>query len=569
MQRSWMRRYDQGVPPACSYPDGTVSDLLRDSAAKFPTSIALLFYGRRIGFSELDDLSTRFAFSLRSLGVREGDRVALMLPNIPQAIIGYYGALKAGAIVVPTNPLYVSRELEIQLQDSASETLVALDLFYPRIEAIRDLAPLKRIILTSVRDFLPPFRRLLYPIKAKLNGRWIVIEKHPPLYDFLQLLDPVPSESMANAPLPSSHPNNVAMLQYTGGTTGTPKGVMLTHRNIVVNAWQCRIWVPDFAEGREVFLGVIPFFHVYGLSTCQNLAMMTGSTVILLPRFEVKEVLQAIHRYRVTVFSGIPMMFMRITECPTVDRYDLRSLRACLSGASPLHAEVQDRFERLTGVKISEGYGLTEAGPVTHCNPIYGDRPRGAIGVPFPDTDARIVDLETGEIPVALGEVGELVVRGPQVMPGYWNNEAETGAVLRDGWLHTGDVVRQDETGFFFLVDRKKDMIKCRGENVYPREVEEILFRHPSVREAVVVGIPHRQYGETVKAFVVLLNGQPVTEQELIAHCRRSLAAFKVPSSIVFRQELPRTLIGKVLRRALRDEEASRTAADGLERKVG
>jgi len=569
MLRSWVSRYDPGVPPTCDCPDWTVPDLLRRSAARFANSIALLFYGRRIRFDELDDLTTRFALSLRSLGVRPGDRLALMLPNIPQAVIGYYGALKAGAIVVPTNPLYVSRELETQLVDSGSETIVALDLFYPRIQAVHERTPLKRVILTSVADFLPPVLRLLYPIKARLTGRWVSIPKRPPLYDFLQLLESIPAGSKESPLLPPSDPEDVAMLQYTGGTTGTPKGVMLSHRNIVMNTWQCRVWVPDFAEGREVFLGVIPFFHVYGLSTCQNLAIMSGSTVVLLPRFQVTDVLKAIHRHRVTIFSGIPMMFMKISEFPKVASYDLRSLRVCLSGASPLHAEIQDRFERLTGVKISEGYGLTEAGPVTHCNPIYGERPRGSIGLPFPDTDTRIVDPETGKPTASLSETGELLVRGPQVMQGYWNNEADTRAVLRNGWLYTGDMVREDEAGFFFLVDRKKDMIKSRGESVYPREVEEVLFRHSAVRDAVVIGVPHRQHGEAVKAFVVLKDGQVATEQELIAHCRQSLAVFKVPSTVVFRQELPRNVIGKVLRRALRDEEASLGVADGLERKVG
>ncbi|HET8579986.1 MAG TPA: AMP-binding protein, partial [Nitrospiraceae bacterium] len=459
MLDSRVSRYDLGVPSTCDYPDWTVPDMLRRSAARFANSTALLFYGRRISFHELDDLTTRFALALRSLGVRPGDRLAMMLPNIPQAVIGYYGALKAGAIVVPANPLYVSRELETQLVDSGSETILALDLFYPRIQAVGERTPLKRVILTSVADFLPPVLRLLYPIKARLTGRWVTIRKRPPLYDFLQLLESVPGGSKEAPLLPTSNPEDVAMLQYTGGTTGTPKGVMLSHRNIVANTWQCRVWVPDFAEGREVFLGVIPFFHVYGLSTCQNLAMMSGSTIVLLPRFQVTDVLKAIHRHRVTIFSGIPMMFMKISEFPKVDRYNLRSLRVCLSGASPLHAEIQDRFERLTGVKISEGYGLTEAGPVTHCNPIYAERPRGSIGLPFPDTDTRIVDPETGKPTASPDEAGELLIRGPQVMQGYWNNEAETQTVLRNGWLYTGDMVREDEAGFFYLVDRKKDMI--------------------------------------------------------------------------------------------------------------
>lgn len=558
MQRPWVSQYDNGVPSGCTYPAFTLPELLQRSADRFPDSPALVFYGARITFSELNDLVIRFACALSELGVRRGDRLAIMLPNVPQAIIGYYGALKAGATIVQTNPLYLQGELETQLRDSGAETILALDLFYPRILPIYQRTALKRIILTSVRDFLPPVQRLLYRIKAKLSGRWICIKKRPPLYDFRAMMSNMPSDPECRRSLPLLLQDELALLQYTGGTTGTPKGVMLSHRNVVANATQCRAWMPNLREGQEVFLGVIPFFHVYGLSTCQHLAIMTGSSLVLLPRFQVKEVLQAIHRHGVTIFSAIPMMFLKISEFPMVHRYNLRSLRVCLSGASPLHGEVQDRFERLTSVKISEGYGLTEAGPVTHCNPINHDRPRGSMGIPFPDTDTRIVDVETGEQMVPLGDAGELTVRGPQVMQGYWHNEQETRSVMRNGWLYTGDIVRQDDRGFFYLVDRKKDMIKTRGENVYPREVEEVLFRHQAVKDVVVAGIANRQLGEAVKAYVVLQEGRVVSEPELIDHCRQYLASFKVPLNITFRQELPRTLVGKVLRRALQDEEAGK-----------
>ncbi len=567
MQRAWHSHYDTGVPHSRAYPDWSVPDLLHQSVTRFPSSTALLFYGTRLSFSELDELTMRFALGLHALGVRPGDRVAIMLPNTPQAIIGYYGALRAGAIVVQTNPLYVTPEIEAQLADSGSETLIALDLFCPRIMGALERTPLKRIILTSIRDFLPPLKRLLYPIKARFSGRWIHVEKQPPIFDFLALLN-TKSPGRPTA-LPALHPDDLALLQYTGGTTGTSKGVMLRHWNVVANALQCRSWLPDFQEGREVFLGVVPFFHCYGLSTCQHLAMMTGSSMILLPRFQVTDVLEAIEKYQVTIFSGIPAMFMSINEYSKVGRYNLRSLRVCLSGASPLHREVQDQFERLTGVRISEGYGLTEAGPVTHCNPLQSRGPRGSMGVPFPDTEARIVDLLTGEQDVPAGEAGELIVRGPQVMAGYWNKEAETRAVLRKGWLHTGDIVCQDETGFFFLVDRKKDMIKSRGENVYPREVEEILFRHPDVRDAVVAGIPDRRLGEAVKAYVVLKDGRALTEGALIEHCRQSLARYKVPTTIEFRTELPRNHVGKALRRQLREEEVNKVEIGGLEAQAG
>ena len=556
MQRSWIGRYDAGVPATSEYPEWTVPDLLRRSASRFPDSSALFFYGTRVSFRELDDLTTRFALALRRLGVQTGDRVALMLPNIPQAVIAYYGVLKTGAIVTPTNPLYVEREIESQLIDSGSETIVALDLFYPRISAVRERTHLPgRIILTSLRDFLPTMKRLIYPLKARWNKRWVTIDKHPPIYDFLELPDFTSRNTERESPhLPSVEPDALAQIQYTGGTTGTPKGVMLTHRNVVVNAMQGRLWCSDFREGKEVFLGAVPFFHCYGLSTCQNLAVATGCEIVLLPRFHADEVVKAIQKHRVTILSGVPMMFSMITDFPKISRYDLHSIRVCLCGASPLPAEVQEGFERLSGVKISEGYGLSEAGPTTHCNPIQGEHPRGSMGLPFPDTDARVVDVETGLRDLPIGEAGELIVRGPQVMQGYWKKEADTQAVLRDGWLHTGDIVRRDEQGFFFFLDRKKDVIKPWGETVYPREVEEILFQHPAVREAVVVGAPDRHYGEAVKAFVVRKDGHAVTESELIDHCRQSLARFKVPAAIEFRTELPRTIIGKVLRRALRNE---------------
>lgn len=560
MQRSWYRRYDSGVPASVAYPDLTLPELFGRTAARYPHSPAVIFYGARLSFREIDDLITRFALSLRDLGVGLGDRVALMLPNCPQAVIAYYAALRAGALVVPTNPLYVPREIAMQTADSGSDTVVVLDWLYPRIRKAAETVPVKRVIVTSLRDFLPPVRRWLYPFQAWLGGRRVQVDKRQSVLDFLTLLQRGPRGDPGT--LPALHPDDLALLQYTGGTTGTPKGVMLSHRNLVVNAVQCKVWVPDFQENQEVFLGVIPFFHVYGLSTCQHLAMITGCPMVLLPRFQPVEVLRAIHRYRVTVFSGIPAMFMAISDYPRARRYDLRSLRVCLSGASPLHSEVRERFERLTGVRISEGYGLTEASPVTHCNPLYGDRPHGAIGVPFPDTDCRIMDQHTGLEEMPDGEVGELVVRGPQVMHGYWNKEPETREALRGGWLYTGDLARRDPSGFFFFVDRKKDMIKSRGENVYPREVEEALFRHPAVKDAVVVGLPDARLGEAVKAYVVAAPGRQLSEREVIEHCRQWLARFKVPTMVEFRTELPRNLAGKVLRRLLREEVPAGQRAD-------
>jgi len=554
-ERPWLGQYGTDIPPALSYPDVPLHRLLAAAAARFPDRTALEFYGRRISYRELDALTDRFAQALLRLGVREGDRVAIMLPNVPQAVIGYFGTLKAGACVVTTNPLYVGAEIAHQVADSGAETIVALDLSYPRIKEVMDRTPLKRIILTRVCDFLPWLKRVLYPIKARRQGQWMDVARTPPLYDFSSLLQAAP----AGSPPGEVSPDDIALLQYTGGTTGVPKGAMLTHRNLVANAVQCQWWLKGLREGVEVFLGVLPFFHVYGMTTIQNLALSLGATIVLLPRFQADEVLKTLAAHRVTAFPGIPAMYMAIANHRKAAEYDLTSLRYCISGAGPLFAEVQDRFERLTGARLIEGYGLTEASPVTHCNPVVGQRRSRCIGLPLPDTDAQIVDFETGRRVLAVGEEGELQVRGPQVMRGYWRHRSETDAAIQNGWLSTGDLARMDGEGFFYILDRKKDMIKSGGLNVYPCEVDECLCRHPKVKEACVVGVPQELRGERIKAFVVLKDGEQATAAELLEHCRRHLAQFKVPKQVEFRQELPKTLVGKVLRRVLLDEELKRT----------
>jgi long-chain acyl-CoA synthetase len=384
------------------------------------------------------------------------------------------------------------------------------------------------------------------------------VPKAPPVFDFAAML----ASSSEDAPQASVGAEDLALLQYTGGTTGVPKGVMLTHRNLVANTLQCRAWMPSLRDGQEVFLGVIPFFHVYGMTACMNLAVATGGTMVLLPRFATKDVLRTIVKSRSTIFIGVQAMYVAINNFPDVGRYDLSSIRICISGAGPLHAEVQERFETLTGGKVVEGFGLSEASPVTHVTPIFGRRKKGTIGLPLPDTDARIVDLESGTRELPVGEAGELIVRGPQVMQGYWHRPEESAAVLRNGWLHTGDIATVDDDGYFAIVDRKKDMIKTKGENVYPREVEEVLFRHPKIKDAVVVGVPEEFMGEMIKAYVVLKDGATATEDEIIEYCGRDLAKFKTPKAVEFRSELPRTMVGKVLRRVLLDEEVKRRHAE-------
>lgn len=549
MNPSWTARYDPDVPATLDYPDSTVPDLLGQSAARLPDRPAIRFYGRTITYRELDDLATRWARAVTTLGGGRGSTVGLMLPNLPQTVIAFYGSLRAGAVVTMINPLYVEQEIAHQVNDAGCDLLLALDQFYPRVAPLVGRTTLKRIALTGVADFLPWIKRLLYPFKAGKQGRTAPAEV-PRLRDLLQGEGPAPTGRPA--------PDDIALLQYTGGTTGLPKGVVLTHRNLICNTWQCRSWMPTLRDGEERFLAVLPFFHVYGLSACQNLAVSVGASLTLLPRFQVSEVLDAISRERITVFPGIPAMYAAINNHQSTERYDLRSIRLCISGAGPLHPSVQDRFQSLTGARLVEGYGLTEAGPVTHVNPIEApghERPRRSIGLPLPDTEARVMDAESGDRELPDGQVGELAIRGPQVMRGYWKREEETRLVLRDGWLFTGDMVRRDAAGYFYIEDRKKDMIKSGGENVYPREVEEVLLRHSKVKDAVVVGIPRGLRGELIKAYVVLKEEERASAAELLEHCRKDLARFKVPKRVEFRNELPKTLVGKVLRRLLVEEE--------------
>ncbi len=526
--------------------------MLAATAAKFPDRTSLIFFGKKISFAELDGLANRFARALTALGVKQGDRVALMLPNVPQMVITYYGTVRTGAVAVPTNPLYLEHELEVQLNDSGATTLVALDMFYPLIKRVMPKSPVKHLLLCNVKDYLPFPLNLLYPFKAMIDRQWVPVKKKPPVHDLETLL-----RAQSAAPVQDqAQPGDTAIFQYTGGTTGVPKGAVLSHANLIANAVQCRAWLTIKQEGVDVLMAVLPFFHVYGMTTVMNISILIGAGMILVPKFHTKEVLQLTQKYRPTLFPGIQAIYLALADYPKVKNYDLSSVRAAISGAGPLMHEVQERFESLTGARIVEGYGLSEASPVTHANPISGRRKVGSIGLPWPDTEARIVDVETGAVPQPVGAPGELVVRGPQVMKKYWNKPKETEHALRGGWLHTGDIAKMNEEGYFFIVDRIKDMIKTVGENVYPREIEEVLFTHPAVAEAVIVGIPGQEFmGEKIKAYIILKNGQTATAEEIIAFCKERLSKFKVPKEVEFRKAFPKTLVGKVLRRVLRDEE--------------
>ncbi len=554
MERPWHAHYDPGVPPEVDYPKAPLFDLVRNAAAQFPGNIALDFMGKRMTYKALWEETRRFARALQDLGLKKGDRVAIMLPNSPQFLISFFGTLLAGGVAVNTNPLYTPRELAHQLGDSEAKFLVMLDLLWPRFAEIEREVPTEVVITTGIQDALPFPKNLLYPLKMKREGKWVNVPAHPKRKAWKALLagsppEPRPVEVDLTA---------LALLQYTGGTTGTPKAAMLSHQNLMANVHQVLAWAPGLEPGKEVMLGVLPFFHVYGMTVSMNFGLALAAKIVLLPRFEIAQVVRAIEQHKATLFPGVPTMYVAFNTFPGIEQRNIRSVKVCISGAAPLPIEVAERFETLTGAKLVEGYGLSEASPVTHCNPMFGKRKKGSIGLPLPSVEARVVgpDLETR----AVGEIGELAVKGPNVMQGYWRRPEETKAVLRDGWLLTGDVAKMDEEGYFYIVDRKKDMIIAGGYNIYPREIEEVLYQHEAVQEAAVVGVPDPYRGETVKAYVVLKEGfkGKVSEADLEAFARERLAAYKVPKLWEIRDELPKTAVGKILRRALRDEEAKK-----------
>ncbi|HXZ34991.1 MAG TPA: long-chain fatty acid--CoA ligase [Thermodesulfobacteriota bacterium] len=547
MERPWLKFYEKGVPHHIEYPRVPLYRVLDETARDFPALDAVIFRGKRIKYGELAGWARDLASALHEIGIKKGQRVAIMLPNCPQYIVAYYAILRLGGVVVNVNPMYVERELEFQLHDAEAQAIVALRDLLPRLESVKEKIPLKTMILTDLDEHVSATGR-----KAPAQGLG------PGVYEYAELLEKGKTQV---PPVVSVDPDEVALLQYTGGTTGFSKGAMLTHFNLVSDVVQCVSWNVGAQRGEERMLAVLPFFHVYGMTVTMNEAIYLAATIILLPRFQVDDCLEAIKQYQPTRFPGVPTMYIGIINHPRVKEYNISSIKVCSSGSAPLPVEALKKFEELTGGKISEGYGLTEASPVTHANPFSGKRKVGSIGLPRPDTDAKVVDLETGEKDLPPGEEGELCIRGPQVMKGYWNRPEETARSLRKGWLYTGDIAKMDEEGYFYIVDRKKDMIICGGFNVYPREVEEALYLHPKILEAAVLGVPEPYRGETVKAFVVLKAGQKATAEEIIEFCRQNLARFKVPTQVEFRQDLPKSHVGKVLRKVLREEEAKKESS--------
>lgn len=552
IQRPWLKNYDPVVSPTLNYKSIPLYDFLDNTAQKYPRRTAIVFNNWKITYQNLKTITDYIAGNLKQLGIKPGDRVAIMLPNLPQTILTYWGVLKAGGIVVMTNPLYMEKEIIHHFNDSKAKFLITLDLLWPKISSLLPKLPLQKIFITKISDCLKFPLNLLYNLKRLKEGNAPSIPfEQQKILPWKSLL----KKNQNRPKLPINPKHDLAALQYTGGTTGISKGVMLTHYNLGANVQQCIAMLYELKEKKQVLLGILPYFHIYGLTVCVNFPTAIGATLVPMPRFSPRDVLKTIEKTKPTIFPSAPSIFMALLQQKDISKFDLSSIKYCISGSAPIPVEIIERFKEFTGAEIIEGYGLTEASPITHLNPLRGKKKYGSIGVPFPDTDACVVDMEVGTIPLPPGKLGELVIKGPQVMKGYWNRPDETASTLRNNWLYTGDIAYMDEEGYFFIVDRKKDLIISGGYNIYPREIDEVLYEHPKVKEAVTVGIPSKTRGEIVKAFIVPKDGETLTKAEIIAFCKQKLANYKVPKQVEFRKDLPKTMVGKVLRRALREEE--------------
>jgi long-chain acyl-CoA synthetase len=551
-KKIWIKSYEQGVKSSVEYKDILVSQYLEESAKNFPDNPALIFQGFTLSFRELNEMVARFSAALKGFGIKKGDSVAILLPNVIPCVVAYYATLKIGAIVVLNNPLYSDRELEHQFTDSNSTFLITLDLLAKRMVALREKTNIKTIVYASIGDYLPFAKRLLFPLVAKKKGLAADVAPAKNLFKFKDVIAKnAPDYTQAQVSM-----DDVAMYQYTGGTTGVSKGVMLTHKNISYQIQQLEAWFPAFQKGAETMLGALPIFHVFGMSVSMNFAIRMGWANVLVPKPQPEPLLEAISKFKVSFAPLVPTMYIGMLDHPDMAHTDLTSVKGCFSGSAPLPLEVINNFQEKTGSIIVEGFGLTESTPVTHVNPFNGVRKQGSIGVPIPDTECKIVDLNDKTREVALGEPGELLIRGPQIMKGYLKKPDETKKTLtEDGFLCTGDVARMDEDGYFYIVDRIKDMIISGGYNVYPRDIDEVLFEHPKILEGCCIGIPHEKRGEAVKAFVVLKEGEEMTEKEVIDYCDTKLAKYKLPIKVEFRKELPKSNVGKILRKDLRKEE--------------
>lgn len=551
-EKIWFKSYAPGVPRTVDYDEFTISEGLTRAARKFPEAVALNFQGGRITFRELDALVNRFARALKDLGVEEGDKVAMILPNIPQIMIANLATWRIGAVAVQNNPLYTERELQYQLDDSDSKVAITLTLLVPRILKVMPETKVEKVIGCHINTYLPFPKRQLFPLVKK--DMYKKIETTDKVLVFRDIIKGYPDSLLEE----KGKWEELSTIIYTGGTTGLSKGVMLSHRNISSNVQQFRAWFPDLKDGEESIVGTFPIFHAAGFTAVQNFLLCSAWEHIVIPRPEPQGIIELMKKYKPTFLPGVPTIFVGLLATPEFREMDLSCIKGFFSGAAPLAADTIRDLKDLTGATILEVYGMTETAPIATVVPWGGEIKPGTVGIPVPDTDIRIVDLETGEKELPQGEPGEIIISGPQVMMGYYKKPEATRAVLKDGWMYTGDIGFFDQDGYLSIVDRKKDMIIAGGYNIYPVELDDVLFDHPKVLEACCIGVPDEYRGETVKAFIVAKDGETLTEEEVTMYCKEKLAAYKVPKQIEFIDELPKTAVGKILRRELRDLEVDK-----------
>jgi long-chain acyl-CoA synthetase len=548
--KPWLAHYDDGVPHSIEYPNVNLVQMFEETVQKYPDSPCTFFKGATITYSEMNELTDKLAAGLAKMGITKGDRVGLFVLNTPQFVMSYFGVLKAGGIVVATNPLYTGREIVHQANDSGMEVMIVMSNFYEKVKSVQKDTKIHTLVVTNIKETLPPVMRVLFTLAREKKGGFRVTLRDNDVW----LQDLIAQNTPAERPDIEIKPDDTAIFQYTGGTTGVSKGAVGSHRGVVANSYQIRSWMTDCNDGREVALLAIPLYHAYGMIAGMTFAIKAGASMVMVPDpRDTKDVLDNLQKYKATIYPGVPAMYNAINNHPDVisGKYDISSIKGCISGSAPLLRETKERFESLTGGVVFEGYGLSETPVATHCNPLQGVNKTGSIGMPLPDVEAKIVDLDDGETELPIGEIGEILIKGPQVMKGYHNMPTETANALRNDWLYTGDIAYMDEDGYFYIVDRKKELIKPGGFQVWPREVEEVLQGHPAVLEVGVAGIPDAHSGEAVKAWVVLKPGTSASEEELKAFCKENMAAYKIPKQIEYLSELPKTTVGKILRREL------------------
>lgn len=552
-EKPWLKFYPEGVPASIKYEEICLHDVLERTVSKYGKTDALIFQGFRIDYNGLSEMVNRLAYFLSSKGVKKGDVVAILLPNMIQTVAAYYASLKIGAIVQMNNPLYTDRELAYQFNDADAKILITLDLLAGRMIALRKETKIKDIIYTSIGDYLPAVKKTLFKLVGKKKGMAAAVPVTENVYSWAQAV----KESGALPKVNVSF-DDVAVYQYTGGTTGASKGAILTHRNLCSMVQMYGAWFPTLKRGDEVLISAAPIFHVLGMSAAMNLPVFMGWTAVMIPKPQPADLLAATRKFRPTVCSMVPTMYVGMLQHPDLKKTDMSCYKVLSSGGSSLPVEVLKQFKELTGADINEGFGMTETSPQTHLNPYGGHHKAGSIGLPYPDTEVRIVDLAAGEEPMPAGKEGEMIFRGPQVTKGYHNKPEETAKAIRNGWLYSGDIAYMDEDGYFFIVDRIKDLIISSGYNVYPREIEEILYEHPGIQKAAAIGLPDEKRGEQIKVFIVPNEGATLDTEEVMKYCHEKLAKYKWPSIIEVRSSLPESTVGKILKKDLKKEEEAK-----------